>query len=47
MGQAVKGTGLGLALVEQIVGGHHGYVRIDSTVGVGSTFSIHLPAHEQ
>jgi signal transduction histidine kinase len=47
LGRAVKGTGLGLALVEQIVGGHHGHVRVDSSVGKGSTFSIHLPAHEQ
>jgi signal transduction histidine kinase len=43
-GSAVKGTGLGLALVKQIVADHHGEVRLVSAVGEGSTFSIALPA---
>jgi signal transduction histidine kinase len=43
-GSAVKGTGLGLALVKQIVADHHGEVRLVSAVGEGSTFSIRLPA---
>lgn len=41
---AVKGTGVGLAVVRHIILGHGGDVRLDSTVGVGSTFSIRLPA---
>ena len=37
------GTGLGLAIVKHICQAHGGYAKVDSTLGVGSTFSIHLP----
>jgi two-component system phosphate regulon sensor histidine kinase PhoR len=37
------GTGLGLAIVKHIVQAHHGRVTIDSMLGIGSTFTIHLP----
>ncbi len=37
------GTGLGLAIVKHIAKAHGGAVTIESTVGKGSTFSIHLP----
>ena len=42
-GHAVKGTGLGLALVDQIVRAHGGKVKVESKVGEGSTFSLLLP----
>jgi two-component system phosphate regulon sensor histidine kinase PhoR len=37
------GTGLGLALVKHIVNRHRGRLTIESTLGAGSTFTIHLP----
>lgn len=37
------GTGLGLALVKHIVNRHRGRLTIESTLGSGSTFTIHLP----
>ncbi len=37
------GTGLGLAIVKHIAQVHGGYVTVESTLGKGSTFTIHLP----
>lgn len=37
------GTGLGLAIVKHIAQAHHGRVTVTSTVGAGTTFTIHLP----
>ena len=41
--ELVPGTGLGLTLVEHIANAHGGHTEVTSTVGQGSTFSIHLP----
>jgi two-component system phosphate regulon sensor histidine kinase PhoR len=41
--RAQGGTGLGLALVKHILNRHRGRLTIDSTPGVGATFTVHLP----
>ncbi len=37
------GTGLGLAIVKHIAQAHKGFVTIESKLGQGSTFTIHIP----
>jgi PAS domain S-box-containing protein len=39
-----KGTGLGLAITHKIVQEHGGTIRVSSTLGGGSTFSVTLPS---
>jgi two-component system phosphate regulon sensor histidine kinase PhoR len=38
------GTGLGLAIVKHIVNRHRGVLDIDSEIGEGSVFTVHLRA---
>ena len=42
---AVKGQGLGLAVCHAIISQHHGLITVKSRSGIGTDFSIYLPAH--
>jgi signal transduction histidine kinase len=42
-----EGTGLGLSVSHGIVHEHGGFISVESEVGRGSRFSIHLPAAER
>lgn len=41
------GTGLGLSACKEVIEQHRGRIRVDSTVGMGTKFTILLPAEVQ
>ncbi|PPK64576.1 ATP-binding protein [Actinokineospora auranticolor] len=43
--RATGGTGLGLAIVKHVAANHGGEVRLWSKPGLGSTFTLRIPAH--
>jgi two-component system, OmpR family, phosphate regulon sensor histidine kinase PhoR len=45
--RATGGTGLGLAIVKHVVESHGGSVFVESELGAGSTFIVHLPILER
>lgn len=42
-----RGVGIGLAIVKEIIQGHHGKVWATSVIGKGSVFYIALPVYQQ
>lgn len=42
-----EGTGLGLSVAHGIVREHGGFIDVASKVGLGSTFTVHLPTEER
>ncbi len=45
--RATGGTGLGLAIVKHVAANHGGEVRLWSSPGVGSTFTLRIPTHPE
>jgi signal transduction histidine kinase/ActR/RegA family two-component response regulator len=46
-GRSQEGTGIGLAMVKELVKLHHGTIAVTSTVGEGSEFTVSIPAGKE
>ena len=40
---SMKGTGLGLSITKKVIEDHGGYIRVNSDIGAGTTFSLYFP----
>lgn len=41
--EGISGLGLGLYIAKQIMDAHHGSIKVESSLGVGSTFTLNFP----
>src|SRR6059036_330503 len=41
-----SGTGLGTKIIKDVVNAHHGQITVESEVGQGTTFHVHLPIEQ-
>lgn len=39
----ISGSGLGLSIVKKVIGLYHGVIKVDSTPGTGTIFTVRLP----
>ena len=39
----IKGFGLGMSYVKMVIDAHKGKIKVDSTLGKGTTFTIEIP----
>lgn len=44
---SIKGTGLGLFVIQKIIASHRGEISVESCYGEGTTFTIKLPVNQQ
>lgn len=43
----IKGSGLGLSIVKEIIELHEGAITVESEIGIGTTFTIYLPKNRE
>ncbi|MEI8224399.1 MAG: two-component regulator propeller domain-containing protein [Bacteroidota bacterium] len=42
-----RGSGIGLSITRELIRVHHGNIYVESVVGKGSTFTVHIPCNKE